>query len=294
MNVPNWDITADHIEVTYDDPNEYIDYNNFIGYYYAEGGNQMELLDSELWWKVLKASSNPTDNYTLWNWLNCPSTTMNTKGVWEIGKGALKAVGATERFINRLGRLSYKEAFSIPYTQLRIKVFSSINVGDMIENLGYEKIMVNGMPVKRRVYNEDGSYKVVDNDVIYELLKVKTSDLLEGAREETYGHVVKVWCTSTNQEHFLWVMDNVVLDKKGTYYEDAALRGISSTCVLEDNLLPHIKQIKRQGDLFLIEWEEDFDTKLYNGEIDLKEYRSKGKRVQLNPEQYFGLLVSES
>ena len=80
----------------------------------------------------------------------------------------------------------------------------------------------------------------------------------------------------------------------GTYYEDAALRGIASTCVIEDNLLPYIKQIKRQGDLFLIEWNDDFDNKLFDGEVDLGELRKEGSKVQLTPEQYFGLLVSES
>ena len=90
-----------------------------------------------------------------------------------------------------------------------------------------------------------------------------------GIEDKLYA--VKCWCTSTNKEHWIWI------DEK---YKDDPLNAIASTFMVHENVIPHIKALKRQGDLLLLEMEEDV--------------KPEGEMVSLTKEQYFGLLVAQS
>jgi hypothetical protein len=58
------------------------------------------------------------------------------------------------------------------------------------------------------------------------------------------------------------------------------LTAIASTFVVHKNIIPHIKALKRQGDILLTEMDDDI--------------KPEGEMVSLTKEQYFGLLVAQS
>lgn len=163
---------------------------------------------------------------------------------------------------------TYKEAFNIKNTEYQSLVFGSINIGEMIDNLGCERVKVEGIPVKRKQFSPDGEFlgfKEYDN--IYETYKVYGKGL--GIDDDIFA--VKCWCTSTNKEHWLWIEDQ---------YKDSPLEAIASTFRVHKNLIPYIKELKRQGDILLMELTEDITP--------------EGEIVPLNKEQYFEFLTSES
>ena len=63
-------------------------------------------------------------------------------------------------------------------------------------------------------------------------------------------------------------------------YKDKPLEAVASTFHIHKNLIPHIKELKRQGDIMLVEMDEDINP--------------EGEVVPLTAEQYFGLLTSET
>jgi len=170
-------------------------------------------------------------------------------------------------YFNQAKPFSYKEAFEISNSTFRAIVFGSINVSEMIQNLGNTRINVEGKNVTHRVYNEDGSYKLRNYDVIYELHKIDCSTL---GIEDNY--CVKCWCTTTNKEHWLWIEEK--------YAHNGALEAIASTIRVYENMIPHIKYIKRQGDVLLFEMDSEI---IPSGEI-----------VPLTAEQYFAKLIAQS
>lgn len=164
---------------------------------------------------------------------------------------------------------SYKEAFEIQHREFQALVFGSINVPEMISNLGSERIATEGIPVKHRKYKEDYSYEMIEYTCIYELHKINIKELTQ---RDDHAFAIKCWCTSTDKEHWLWV------DEK------AAAKGIkeavASMCVVYKNLIPYIKHIKRQGDVFLFELTQ--------------EVFPQGELVSLTADQYFGWLIAQS
>ena len=163
---------------------------------------------------------------------------------------------------------SYAEAFEIGENTLRALVFDSINITEMIESLGHERISTKGMPVKRKIYSNTGEfmgYKEYDN--IYEVHKVDGSKM--SIEEPLYA--VKCWCTSTNKEHWIWIEEQ---------FKDDPLVAIASTFRIHANVIPHIKELKRQGDIMIVEMKDKVEP--------------LGEVVPLTPDQYFGLLTAES
>ncbi len=205
-------------------------------------------------------------------------------------KAHLKAHGCENRipsietlvqYYDMVQPFTYSEAFSIKDITFKNVVFSTINVGEMIASLGHERIQTEGKNVSHRRYKADGTYDIVNYDVIYELHKVDCTKLLEanttdnrfGMRfTDNFVYAVKCWCTSTNKEHWLWVETEYAL--KGP------LEAIASTVRVYKNMLPHITAIKRQGDVFLFEMD--------------KEIFPSGEIVPLNADTYFKLLVAQS
>ena len=169
---------------------------------------------------------------------------------------------------DKVKSFSFKEAFAIKEVSFRSLVFGSINIQDMIIELGAERVSVKGMPVKRKQYNKSGEFlgfKEYDN--VYELYKINGKKL--GVSNPLFA--VKCWCTTTNKEHYVWVESK---------YAHCPLEAISSTFRIHENLIPHIKELKRQGDILLVEME--------------KEVLPHGNIIPLSPEQYFSLLTAES
>lgn len=163
---------------------------------------------------------------------------------------------------------SFKEAFEITDREFQALVFSSINITDMIKTLGATRIKTDGINVVHKKYDNDGKFiGKEDYYNVYETHKVDGKGL--GINEDLY--VVKCWCTSTNKEHWIWI------DEKFKY---DPLNAIASTFVVHKNIIPHIKALKRQGDLLLVEMN--------------KEVTPEGEMVSLTKEQYFSLLEAQS
>lgn len=169
---------------------------------------------------------------------------------------------------NSAKKFSFKEAFKISDKEFQGLVFSSINISEMIKGLGAKRIKTDGIEANHKQYDEHGNFigmKSYHN--IYEVHEVSGKKL--GIRENLY--VVKCWCTSTNKEHWLWIEDA---------YANDPLTAIASTFRVHENIIPHIKCLKRQGDLLLIEMD--------------KKIKPEGNIVPLTKEQYFTLLVAQS
>ena len=181
----------------------------------------------------------------------------------------------TDKFINdvinmydQVEPFTYVEAFKIEDQQFRATVFGSIDVTEMIETLGAKRIATDGKHVNQKVYSESGEflgYHEFDN--IYEVYEVSGEKL--GLEENLYA--LKCWCTTTNKEHWLWIEDQ---------YKDSPLEAVASTFRIHENLIPHVKEIKRQGDILLVELNQEVEP--------------QGDIVPLTAEQYFGFLTAQS
>jgi hypothetical protein len=163
---------------------------------------------------------------------------------------------------------TYAEAFKLENRELQAMVFGTINIGEMIKNLGAVRIKADGIPVKRKIFAKNGEpmgYKEYDN--IYETYEVDGKGL--GLDSKLYA--IKCWCTSTNKEHYLWINEE---------HKNNPLEAIASTFMIHSNLIPFIKELKRQGDVLLVELTKDVNP--------------EGEIVSLTKEQYFSLLTAES
>jgi len=163
---------------------------------------------------------------------------------------------------------SFKESFTIKEREFQALVFASINIGEMIQQLGAKRIKTDGIEVTHKQYDSDGNFTGMKSyHNVYEVHEVNGEKL--GVNGSMY--VVKCWCTSTNKEHWIWIEDQ---------YKDDPLSAIASTFRVHKNIIPYIKCLKRQGDLLLIEMN--------------KEVHPEGEIVPLTKEQYFKLLVAQS
>jgi hypothetical protein len=163
---------------------------------------------------------------------------------------------------------SFKESFELSNKEFQALVFSSINITDMITQLGATRIKTDGIELDQKVYDEEGNYlRTEKRSNVYEVHEVSGKKL--GLNEKLY--VVKCWCTTTEKEHWLWI------DEK---YKDDPLTAIASTFMVHENVIPHIKCLKRQGDVLLAEMN--------------KEVTPEGEIVSLTKEQYFSLLVAQA
>lgn len=163
---------------------------------------------------------------------------------------------------------SYKEAFELSNTDFRALVFSVINVPEMIAELGSTRIKTEGIELKNKIF-KNGKQEIDEFTQIYELHKVDCTKL--DLDEPVYA--IKCWCTSTNEEHWLWIDNN---------YNNDPLAAIASTCKVYEPMIGNIKHIIRQGDVFLFEMENT---------VDIKE---NDKIVSLDKDTYFKLLKSQA
>jgi hypothetical protein len=169
---------------------------------------------------------------------------------------------------------SYKEAFELQDRTFRALVFSSINVTEMVKELGTTRAKVEGKELINKTWNPYlQKFEEVPYTVIYELHYVNGEKL--GLREGTKLPIVKCWCTTTNNEHWLWVTDE-------SFKNDSPLEAIASTCVIYKSMYGKIKHIIRQGDVFLFEMTEDVTPS------------ESEDTMTLSMNEYFSLLKSQA
>lgn len=165
---------------------------------------------------------------------------------------------------------SFKEAFEISDEVYKAFVFGSIDINDMVESLGHTRIATDGRLVKRKTWDSEGNFTgYVEYDNIYETHKVNGEKI--GVDDDLYA--VKCWCTSTNKEHWIWIEDQ---------YKNDPLAAIASTFRIHKNVIPYITELKRQGDIMLVETSQDVKP-------DTSE-----PAIPLTVDQYFNLLTAES
>jgi hypothetical protein len=163
---------------------------------------------------------------------------------------------------------TYQQAFAIRSEAFKAIIFGSIRVPEMIKALGHSRIATAGQAVKHKQYSKQGDFLGYrEYDVVFETHVVNGKAL--GLRDNVYA--VKCWCTSTDNEHWLWIEDQ---------YKDDPLEAIARTFHIHENLVPFIKELKRQGDILLVELTEDIEP--------------RGNMVSLSKDQYFGLLTAQS
>lgn len=170
---------------------------------------------------------------------------------------------------------SYKEAFEIKDESFRRMVFNTVDISDMIENLGATRIKVDGKEVSRKCFDKLGNTLPNKNyHAVYETYQIDCTKLVPDAdfREPiSFANAVKCWCTSTNKAHWIWIDEA---------YKDEPLEAIASTFRFHQNVIPHIKELKRQGDIMLVELN--------------KEVKPNGEIIPLTAERYFRLLTIET
>lgn len=167
---------------------------------------------------------------------------------------------------------TYREAFELGEkdTGFQALVWGTIDVVDMIKNMGHKRVATAGKPVKHKQYDQDGNFTGHEEyDVIYETHKVEGKDI--GVEDEDL-YALRCWCTSTDEEHWLWIEQE---------YKDDPLEAVASTFRIHENLIPHVKEIKRQGDILMVEMNKD-------------DIEPEGEIVTLNADQYFSLLTAQS
>lgn len=169
---------------------------------------------------------------------------------------------------------TYKEAWELKSDDFKMAVFGTIDLSEMLEELGGVRYKTDGKVTVNRKYDENGKYLgEYENNNIYELYKVSGEKL--GMPNEEF-HIIKCWCTSTNEEHLIWIDDE---------YKDDPFKAISATFEVHENILPYIKCLKRQGDLLLVEMNDEYET---------SGVKPEGNKVRLTDEQYFGMMVAQS
>ena len=163
---------------------------------------------------------------------------------------------------------TYVEAFHIPSEVFRSMVFGCIRVPEMIQELGHTRIATAGRAVRHKQFAPDGEFTGYrEYDVVFETHRVDGTKL--GLRDSIYA--VRCWCTTTSNEHWLWIQDE---------WRSDPLEAIAHTFQVHENLVPHIKELKRQGDVLLVELTQDIEP--------------RGAMVTLSADQYFGLLTAQS
>jgi hypothetical protein len=163
---------------------------------------------------------------------------------------------------------SYTEAFELTNPEFQSIVFGQIRVPQMIKALGHSRIASAGKPVRHKQFDINGDFTgYKEYDVIFETHRVNATQL--GLRDDIYA--IRCWCTTTNNEHWLWIEDK---------YKTEPLEAIASTFRVHENLIPFIKELKRQGDILLVELTGDIEP--------------LGNMVPLSSEQYFSLLTAQS
>jgi len=173
-------------------------------------------------------------------------------------------------------KYTYQEAFSIKNSNYRAALFGVISIREMMDNLPSERIKTEGEHLINRVYNETlDKMEEIDYHVMYELWHVDITKLQDpDAVEDPIVPVIRCHCTSTNDEHWLWVPEH--------FKNGSPLEAVASLCMYYPSMEGHIKSIIRQGDVFLFEMDKKI-VPLPNEDP-----------IHMSKKSYFELLTAQS
>ncbi|MEE6127561.1 hypothetical protein V2E39_09220 [Chryseobacterium arthrosphaerae] len=184
----------------------------------------------------------------------------------------VKVLNNIEKIWDNVEPITYEEFFTHYDTDFRLFCFSYFGVGTLMKKLEAKKINQEKILVNYFQYDKDGNKIAVRRTNYYEVYEVENTKFRHSFRmRELYSYAVKCWCPSTAEEHWLWIESR---------YKNNALTAIASTFRIHENIIPHIKCLKRQGDLLICEME--------------KKVVPKGAVRPLTADEYFSLLEAES
>jgi hypothetical protein len=171
-------------------------------------------------------------------------------------------------------KFTFKDIFELTNRNLRRFSFLYIGVSEMMRALDAQRIAAKGIELNYFKYDSLGNKVPFTKHNIFEIYEASASklqDLQTWRRPNDKIYAVKCWCTSTNHEHWLWVEEQ---------YKKDPLAAIASTFRIHENVIPHIKCLKRQGDVLICEMK--------------REVIPSGAVRPLTKKEYFGLLEVET
>lgn len=151
---------------------------------------------------------------------------------------------------SKYDKYSYEEVFSLSENDMSY-VFQYLEPRILFENLNPRRIKVDGKEVRRKKFQEDGSFEWITKTSIYETHEIEGEKISERLREEKV-YAVKCWCDSTGGEAWLWIDGE---------HKDDPLSAISSCCVLPSEVFDNKMTFMRQGDIFIVESDAPLDSK---------------------------------
>lgn len=194
------------------------------------------------------------------------------------GKHWESLIQKIETVWNDIPKYSIPAIFKIKNRNLRRFCFSFVGVEEIMNILEAERISTEGVEMDYFQYDNEGNEFKVKKHNVYELYRASIDKIPDlnprwswRRIKDGYVYAVKCWCTSTTKAHWLWVEPDYIADP---------LMAIASTFRIHANLIPHIKCLKRQGDLLICEMKE--------------EVLPRGYIRPLKKEEYFSLLKAES
>lgn len=183
-----------------------------------------------------------------------------------------KVLHQIERVWTQTDPIRYEEFFTHYDRDFKLFCFSYLGVGTLMKKLDAGKICQDEIQVNYFEYDENGNKNRIQRTNYYEVYEVENEKFrLSLWGRERHSYAVKCWCPSTSEEHWLWIESR---------YKDNALTAIASTFRIHENIIPHIKCLKRQGDVLICELK--------------KEVRPEGNVRPLTAEEYFSLLEAEA
>ncbi|WP_345205110.1 hypothetical protein [Chryseobacterium ginsengisoli] len=184
-----------------------------------------------------------------------------------------KILDKIEKLWNKVEPIKFEVFFSDQNRNFKLFCFSYFGVGNLMKNLKAVKINEAKIEVNYFGYDDNGNEFLTEKMNHYEVHQVENEKLgifVWGGRNQ-YSYAVKCWCPSTEKEHWLWIEEE---------YKNNALSAIASTFRIHENIIPHIKCLKRQGDLLICELKKTIPP--------------RGSIRALTATEYFSLLEVET
>lgn len=153
------------------------------------------------------------------------------------------------------------------------RAFEEFNIPEIILSFNPKRIAVSGKELTKKRFDLEGNRL---SDVTYSAIYETYEVVIPFQNEIITAYAIKCWCTTTEKEHWLWLEEQ---------YKDDPLEAIASTFRVHQQIIPYIKELKRQGDILLVELTQD---------VNIDEPFSNSSLVPLTAEQYFSLLTIES
>ncbi|MGB0870499.1 MAG: hypothetical protein ACPGSD_12960 [Flavobacteriales bacterium] len=246
-------------------PNEFITVNEF--YFEMRWTREKYILSLKDYVKLLKMKHSSFKNYI--------SREVDREWTCSLNPDLKRIINRLEHLWSIEPAYSFEDIFKLKNQNVRRFSFNYVGVSDMMKALNATRVATDGIKVKYLEYDLEGHQKTVEKHNVFETYQAdlnQISDLKpQWSHASNIAFAVKCWCTSTNKEHWLWIEEK---------YKDEPLEAIASTFRIHENVIPHIKCLKRQGDVLICEMN--------------KQIIPEGLVVPLTAEQYFNLLLAES